>query len=508
MLPRHQALEASRDATFDVIIVGAGISGAAVFRELSQRGYRVLLLDQGDFSGGTSQASGMLIWGGLLYLKNLDLRTVVKLSRARDHLLKRRPNEVQRLRFRYLPLRGKGRSRWLVSAALCAYWLLGGLRRQRPFGEGQFPSSNLLRSGRFLSSLVYEEAALSSSDSRFALGRVLEGGGVDQVALNHCALHRGLWRRSEGRWELDLKDQVSGERLQVRSRFLINAGGVWADQINGLCGLESEYRHVFSKGVYLGLKKPEQLDEALVFEMGEHGDSQTFTPWGPLALWGPTETPLENLKEGFAPTVQDVRFLLDQATRNLRKPRTARDVVSLRCGVRPLAVKRGFQGKHYPLELSRRHVVARDSKAPAVTLFGGKLTSASMMARETAQVLEGYLLPTSKRGRSEHAKQNLQAPLSLTFPGLDEPLADPTWCVEHEGCIHLDDYMRRRTNLSQWVPRLGLGADGEHEPFILKIANAIHSAQGSGPQVAHRAVADLEKLRQAAAQQDQLLGAV
>lgn len=75
MLTRDQSFEAARGGTFDAVVIGGGVSGAAAYRELDRRGFRVLLVDKGDFSSGTSQASGMLVWGGLLYLKNLDLRT-------------------------------------------------------------------------------------------------------------------------------------------------------------------------------------------------------------------------------------------------------------------------------------------------------------------------------------------------------------------------------------------------------------------------------------------------
>lgn len=510
MLTRERAFEATEETTFDAAIIGGGIAGAAVFRELCQRGHRVLLVDRGDFTAGTSQASGMLIWGGLLYLKNLDLRTVFKLSAARDSMLDLEPEQVQKLRFRYLPLLHGGRSRLLVSAALYAYWLIGQRRRHRPYSEADYPCLDLLCSNRFAGSLVYEEAGLTTSDSRFALGWITGEHSERRVPINHCALRTGHWNRAGKTWELELEDQLGGRQLRVQARTLINAGGVWADRINESCGLESEYRHVFSKGVYVAFRRPPELDEALVFEMGQHGDSQTFTPWGPVALWGPTETALEDLEQGFAPTVEDVRFLLEQANRNLRVKRGPEDIVSLRCGVRPLAVKRSYRGTRHPLELSRRHVVARDAKAPAVTLYGGKITSAPGMAREVADVLAGSMAPRLEHDRDpQRGLQNELAPPTRTsFPGLAESLPDPAWCVRNEGCATLEDYLRRRTNLSQWIPRLGLGASDEHEQQIEQIAQAIHGSSSTSLAPGRGAAEALAGLRRAADQQDQLLGAV
>jgi glycerol-3-phosphate dehydrogenase len=101
----------------------AGINGAAVCHALASAGYRVLLVDQGDFGSGTSQASTMLIWGGLLYLKNLELATVLALTRDRDRLVAERPGSVQARPLLYVP--SGGPPRVVVESALAAYWVMG-----------------------------------------------------------------------------------------------------------------------------------------------------------------------------------------------------------------------------------------------------------------------------------------------------------------------------------------------------------------------------------------------
>ncbi|MFT5689720.1 MAG: glycerol-3-phosphate dehydrogenase [Planctomycetota bacterium] len=500
MLRRAQSLSGASEETLDAFIIGGGISGAAVFRELAQRGYRVLLVDQNDFTAGTTQASGMLVWGGLLYLKNLDLGTVWKLCGERDRMLLREAENVAALRFRYLPLRRGGRTRFFVRAVLEAYWHLGQRRRRRPFGQGEFQAAKLLQGDRFRASLVYEEAGLTCSDSRFALGWILGQRDASRFALNHCGLRAGRWDSGQGLWELELEDKLSGRGLQVRSRTLINAAGVWADPVNKLCGIESDHRHVFSKGVYLNFHRPPELDEALAFEMGEHGDSQTFTPFGPVALWGPTETSIEHLEEGLEPNVGDVRFLLEQANRNLQRQYGPEDIVSLRCGVRPLAVKSGYRGKRHPLSLSRRHHVVRDARQRALVLYGGKITSAPLMAREAADILGSVLGPTGTAVPTTADEHEL-SPAGFRFPGIDESLPEPGWCAGHEACATLEDYLRRRTNIAQWIPRQGLGQNDENRAQVLSIAKALGTCQGPNDDF-------LATLRSRVAQQDKLLGAV
>src|SRR4029453_7510057 len=127
---RKEELEIAAKSLFDVAIIGGGIHGACLYHHLCSQGYRVLLADQGDFAGGTSQASAMMIWGGLLYLKNLDLGCVLKLSASRDRMIGGMKEWIRPQRFRIIP--GRERNTAIVNIALYLYWLLGGFRRSRP----------------------------------------------------------------------------------------------------------------------------------------------------------------------------------------------------------------------------------------------------------------------------------------------------------------------------------------------------------------------------------------
>ncbi len=481
---RETSWQMLQDQEYDVVVVGAGVSGAALYRQLSMQGYRSLLIDRGDYASGTSQASGMLIWGGLLYLKNFDLRTVVELSRARDDLIRRMPHTVRPATFRYLSRLSGARPGWLVRAALEAYWWLGGCRRRRPRRERYFETRKLLADNRFGDSLTYEEGFLPMSDARLVLRWIEEGclAAPGSLALNYCSLEQAEFCGSF--WQLQLEDRwprySSSPSAQdseaprpaqtIRTRYLVNATGVWADELNQRLGLQSEHRHVFSKGVYLALPRPTNLNEFLAFEMGAHGDTLTYTPWGPVALWGPTETPIPNLDNAFSPNADDLGFLLETARANLKHQFMPQDIVSLRGGVRPLAVKKSYAGKDYPLDLSRRCVVDVDPNKSGLTLYGGKLTSAPKMAKQAA------------------------AAITQTLGTRAEVAGERIGLVDH---VCLYDYVRRRTNIAQWTPRLGLGAHNEYRDFVLQLASRFHDSHG-----AEAAVQDLESRAQA---QDNLL---
>ncbi len=490
-LTRAQRWERATGEAFDVAIIGAGVSGAAVYRELARQGYRVLLVDRGDHASGTSQASGMLVWGGLLYLKQLDIRTVIGLSRAREALLKDQPDDIHVAPFRFISRRHSGPPAWLMRAGLEAYWYLGRCARKRPKQQRDHPASGLCRRDVHGPSVRYEEAALRSSDSRLVLDWILGARDDDRIALNHCEV---LAARRDGAWSLDLVDRVTGAHGTAQARIVVNAAGVWADGVSDLLGVQTRHRHVFSKGVYLGLPRPRELTEFLAFAMTAEADTQTFTPWGPIALWGPTETSIESLDGAFDPTVEDVRFLLGEANANLARRYGPEDVISLRTGVRPLCVERSYSRKVYPLELSRRHLVEVDGDRSAITLFGGKITSAPTMAREAAAVLRRDFEPTVQPVAAGHRADQTT---NFRFPGLEAPLIDPARSATDEDCISVLDYVRRRTNVAQWSRGMGLDGHTEGPAALARIAELIHGASGAPP--------GLEELVAAAEKQRDLL---
>ena len=120
-----------KNSIFDFVVVGGGINGASIYNRLCRSGYKVLLIDKGDFACGTSQSSGMMIWGGLLYLRNFHIGSVYHLSKARDEMIKKMKSLVSPCYFRYFPTGGKINKNFIYSG-LYLYWLLGHCNRKRP----------------------------------------------------------------------------------------------------------------------------------------------------------------------------------------------------------------------------------------------------------------------------------------------------------------------------------------------------------------------------------------
>lgn len=464
---QEQFASIESDGDFDVVILGGGVNGACLYDRLCRDGYRTLLVDRGDFASGTSQTSGMMVWGGLLYLRNFDFSSVFQLSRDRDRMVREMPSRMSPQQMRYLPAARGGRSRALVHAGLWFYWLMAMGNRRTPGSQQDFEELDLIRPKTVNGSLTYEEAVLDSSDARFVFRWIAPHAGPGQVALNYARLS-GAYSRSDSRWHLDLEDSFSGKHHQVRAAMLVNCAGVWTDEVNAAFGIVSPFRHAFSKGVYLAVPRPEQHRSSLFFELKEYEDVISFVPWGPVSLWGPTETAIDDLSEGMTATGQDVDYLLAHYRQRFREPIATGDIVSIRCGVRPLVVDRDFDRKCYPLDLSRRQEVVGDSERPWISCYGGKLTGCSRMAARVARLIARTVTPSSEwAAPDDHWESGIE---TASFPGLSTKVPSAAWCARRELCCTLTDYLRRRTNIGPWVPRLGLGKNDEYAPTLREIA--------------------------------------
>lgn len=438
----------------DVLVIGGGITGAPIYRKLADQGHRTALIDMGDFASGTSQASGMLVWGGLLYLKNLDFTTVLKLCKARGELLMNFPEDLSVLDLHYQFRPSARRSPAVVSALLHLYWLMGGCALKRP-SPMQNPDA-----------ICYQEAMLRESDSRFVLDRIRGADSDHAIPINHCELIAADHDPHRRLWNLCVRDQLNGKEHATQAKAVINAAGVWTDKVNAILGIHSPCKHVFSKGVYLTFPNPQEKTAAEVFPMHGEDDVLTHVPWGPVMMWGPTETYLQRIEDGLAPTRDDIIFLMDQAERSLSNPPGVEDVISIRCGIRPLVVPASYHKNVYPLDLSRKHqwVVHRDKRS--ISLYGGKLTSSLHVADQVATMIRDWL-PAS---HTPPVRMEIRPERSGVHG-----FVTPEWARDYEFCFTLEDYLRRRTNLAQWTPRMGLGKDGSERAKLLEIARVFET---------------------------------
>jgi glycerol-3-phosphate dehydrogenase len=465
---------------FDVVIIGGGISGASLFARMASEGYKTLLIDKGDFGSATSQASGMMIWGGLLYLKSLDFRTVFSLCRDRDDLISQCPSRIRSQYYYYFPLRRGWQLTPLVKGGLDFYRLMGGMRRGRNYVEKNPDERAILKSERFRNPLAYEEGMLNYSDCRFVVDIIRQYDSASAIPLNYVEFSKANYSGTDKRWHIELTDRFAHQTAGITSRLVINATGPYCDHVNRIVGIHTPYKHVFSKGVYLAFSRPDSHVHPLIFETGFNSDVQTFVPWGPVSLWGPTETRVDVLDGEIFPTPEDVSFLLEQANQTLCHPYEKKDIISFRAGVRALAVPESYHADHYPLELSRHYRIYLEKEKSWIAVYGGKFTSgatlASMVMKKVSRVLE----PATHPGVVP--QELTETPGEFLFPGLEVSFPSPEHCREHEYCLTVDDYLRRRTNIAQWSARNGLGRGNENRATVLEIIKRLPQRPGLAPE--------------------------
>lgn len=369
---------------FDVLIVGGGINGAVSCAALASRGAKVAVIDRGDFAGFTSQESSNLVWGGFKYLENYEIPLVRKLCLSRNRLLKSYPDNIKEIRFMAALDESSPHPPWLGVLGSFAYWGIGNFRTRSPRYvsaakiEAEEPAVNTenVRGG-----IEYSDSYLIDNDSRFVFHFVRSALNVGAVAANYTELMSA--ERRKGYWYSELRDVETGRTWTTRSRTLINATGPFVDALTQDIAVAAEHRVVWSKGIHLVVDRLTSDERVLAF----YDDSQRLfyvIPMGARSMIGTTDTRVDSAVTEV--THEDRNFLLEQINKrlDLNQPLTVADIISERCGVRPLVLPMTGDDRTETdwTALSRKHEIDTDAQRSVVTIYGGKLTDCLNVGEE------------------------------------------------------------------------------------------------------------------------------
>jgi glycerol-3-phosphate dehydrogenase len=499
---RGTNLEKLADQTFEVLILGGGINGAVCAAALAARGAKVALIDRADFAAETSSQSSNLAWGGIKYLETMEFGLVYKLCRARNLLLRSYPSTVQEIRFFVTHERGFRHGLWKLLAGAFLYWAIGGFFTRRPrllTVKTVAKDEPIIARGGIDGGFEYSDAFLHDNDARFTWGFIRSALDHGCIAANYVSA--GAARRAGGLWVVDARDEMTGRAFTIRARALVNACGPWADLQNERSGQRTQHQHVLSKGIHLLVRRLTPSNRVITF-FADDGRLFFVIPMGPRTCIGTTDTRVERPETEV--TDEDRRFVLDNVNKRLQldEPLGPEDIIAERCGVRPLVVKTGYGGARDWMQLSRKHVIEENVGDRVLTIFGGKLTDCLNVGEEVCAALTrmGLELPYAGRrwfGEPDRAIRDEffhQARLmeldKLTSPQASEVLSTRLWrrygpqafqlleairadvrmadlLIEHaeylrceielaarrEMITRLDDFLRRRSKISQVVSR-------------------------------------------------------
>ncbi|MGH9081364.1 MAG: FAD-dependent oxidoreductase, partial [Acidimicrobiales bacterium] len=419
---RDRGLERLAAEQFDLLVIGGGITGAGVALDAASRGLRTALVERDDFASGTSSKSSKMIHGGLRYLQQHEYRLVYENLAERQRLLDNAPHLVSPLPF-LIPLFGRegvvNRSVARVyRTALWLYDLTGGMRigrrHERVSREQALVHMPTLRADRLAAGFLYWDAR--ADDARLTLA-VLRTAALDHDAAvaNHVAA-TALTIGSGGRVDGALVTPDGSEPFAVRAAVVVNATGVWSDQVRALAEGADPHSIRPAKGIHITVPyEAFPCDIAAVIPVREDHRSIFVVPWGDQVYLGTTDTRWDGNLEDPACLPEDVDYLLDAANAVTTRPITRDDIAGLWSGLRPLLAP--VEGKQAPSErtadLSRRHTV--DTSTPGlVTITGGKLTTYRKMAQDAVDAaFEDIGRPAARcvtktlrlrgAGRAEHA---------------------------------------------------------------------------------------------------------
>ncbi|MFJ1759144.1 glycerol-3-phosphate dehydrogenase [Amycolatopsis sp. NPDC088138] len=473
----------------DVLVVGGGVTGAGAALDAASRGLSVALVEARDFAAGTSSRSSKLIHGGLRYLEQLDFKLVREALKERGLLLQTlAPHLVRPVKF-LVPLTHRVWERGYIGAGVTLYDTLGGARalpRHRHLSKrGAFKVAPALADDALVGAIQYYDAQVDDARHTMTIARTAAEQGASVLTRARVT---SLLRDGERVIGAKVVDRESGVEFEIRARTVLAATGVWSDDMSEAAGIPAPFTVRASKGIHLVVPREKiDLDTGLILRTEK---SVLFViPWGKHWLVGTTDTEWDLDREHPAASRADVDYVLQHLNAVLRTPVTHEDIEGVYAGLRPLLAAKAAA----TTKLSREHAVAHPVPG-LVIVAGGKYTTYRVMAADAVDVAveeidrptppswtdrlpivgaagyhelwDGRFALASRAGlpvaRIEHllgrygsaiedvlASVAERPELGAPLPGAAEYLkAEVVYAVSHEGALHLEDVLTRRTRIS------------------------------------------------------------
>ncbi|HEX8890641.1 MAG TPA: glycerol-3-phosphate dehydrogenase/oxidase [Pyrinomonadaceae bacterium] len=432
---REACFERMTRECFDVLVVGGGITGAAVARHAACSGFSVALVEQGDFASGTSSRSSRLIHGGLRYLKQGQVGLVYRSQRAQSELARLAPHLAHPLDLLFPLYQKTFASRFGHSCGMLAYNALQPLdsksRHARLSAEQLLEKEPLLASTELQGGFVCREYL--THDARLVLETLLAAERAGTVAINYARVQELLLcgQRVVG---ASVSDALTGRTVEIRARVLVNATGPWADGLMSRReGANARLR--LSKGVHIIIPRARlPLSHAVIFFSPRDKRALVAIPAENFVIVGPTETEYFGAPGRVLPEREDVDYLLEALRAFFSALDIERaDLVAARAGLRPLYDKAG----RAPGEVSRSYHIEWEREG-LLSVLGGKLT----LHRHAAQVTTSLLARELKMKGSRSARSQM---INQPLPGALWKNASPAMTknlllemgVEEESAHHL-----------------------------------------------------------------------
>lgn len=387
----------------DIVVIGGGATGLGTAVDAASRGYKVLLMEQHDFAKGTSSRSTKLVHGGVRYLAQGDVQMVVEALHERGRMRQNASHLVRDMRFII------GNYRWwekpFYTLGLTCYDVLAGrlsLGRSHPMLKRsvrrEIPA---LRQEGLCGGVVYHDGQFD--DARMAIALVLtaiDNGGICLNYMKAKKMQKDVTGKIVG---VAAEDVLSGKEYIIRTKAVVNATGVFVDDIMKIDAVDDKKKVRPSQGVHLVVdSKFLGGNSALMIPKTKDGRVLFGVPWHGKVVLGTTDTPLNDSSLEPRALQEEVDFILDQAGQYLDRKPSRGDVLSVFAGLRPLAAPVHADSKKTK-EISRSHKIYQ-SKSGLLTITGGKWTTYRAMAEEAVDLAVGIGRLKSAKCVTKHLK--------------------------------------------------------------------------------------------------------
>ena len=453
---------------FDFIIIGGGATGIGIALEASARGYSTVLLEKSDFTKSTSSKSTKLVHGGVRYLAQGDVGLVREAVVERGLLTQNAPHLVKNQSF-IIPTHGLF-DELQYTVGLTLYDLLAGklsLGRSKRISKAKtLKRISTINPDKISAGVVYYDGQFD--DTRLAINTLQSAEEMGAIVLNYCTV-TGLIKDTSGKVSgVKFIDEESNESYEIKGKQVVNATGVFADDVLKMDSPNAKKTIAPSQGVHLVLDKSFLPDnDAIMIPKTDDGRVLFLVPWHGRVVVGTTDTPIK--EESLEPIAleEEIEFILNTAARYLKKAPKRSDVLSVFAGLRPLAA--AAEGKKTK-EISRSHKIF-EANSGLFTMVGGKWTTYRKMGEDLVNKAEkrnGWShIPTKTKHLKIHGyKENVNHSNPLYFYGSDQEgilklskeegmreelssslgimKAQVVWAVRHEMARTVEDVLARR----------------------------------------------------------------
>ena len=392
---------------YDIAIIGGGATGLGVALDAAARGFSVVLVESHDFAKGTSSRATKLVHGGVRYLAQGNISLVREALLERTTLLAKAPHLAQPLpfvmpsyKFWEAPFYGIGLKMYDALAGKAGLGATEFLNRRETLSYLPTVQPNELKGG-----VKYWDGQFDDARLALALARTAARQGA--LLVNYCSA-TGLIHEGGKLVGLHARDQETGRTFEIRANCVVNAAGVWVDQLRlqdgQAIGRDAKPMVAPSQGVHIVVDRSFlPTDHALLVPKTADGRVLFAVPWLGKTILGTTDTPRHDLAREPLPFKEEVDFILRESARYLSRAPGPADIKSIWVGLRPL-VKPPDEDAGSTQALSREHTVLV-SKSGLVTVTGGKWTTYRAMAEDVlAKCFSAALLPARAAGSTTHLK--------------------------------------------------------------------------------------------------------